>query len=560
MPRGSDARAPAKAPRFEARGVSDNPIIQEVLRQGYEKVAELRREREGITLEQEAERLSSDLTGFVRAAWHAVWPNEPYVHGRHIDAICDYLSAVSAGETRYLQIWVPPGSSKSSLVSIMWPAWEWTSQPHLRHLSASYGTALATGFAVKSRDLIRSSWFQARWPNVQIKRDQDAKQSYANTAGGERFATSPGGTGTGKHAHRIIIDDAMNAQEIASEASLAAVREWHDGTIALRHIPGGGTAEVIIQQRLSERDLAGHVLEIAGSTWEVLCLPEQYEPAHPFAWRGDWRKEEGELLWPEVVDLPEHDRRAANLGSHKAAGQLQQRPSAREGAILKRSAWNYFPARWLEDDGRHYLPKFTAIVQSWDTAFKDRTASDFVAGGMWGRIGADIYLLDLRVERLSLSKTKDAMRAMNDSAQRHWPGLPTRVLIEKSANGIEIIEELKREIRGVIPVVASTSKVARAEAAEPALESGNVFIPGMAAPENPSGYNEAMTPAFAQALVEECAVFPNGQHDDQVDQFTQVVNWTRGNMSAPAKVMRSTVRIDATRQWASHRDSNVSAF
>lgn len=504
-----------------------NLLIQEILRQGYETVAELRREQEGITLEQEAERLSGSLSSFIPAAWPNVWPNEAYRAGRHIDAIAEHLEAVSAGEIRYLQVWVPPGSSKSSVVSIMWPVWEWTRQPQLRHLSASYAAPLATGFAVKSRDLIRSSWFQARWPTVQLKRDQDLKQSYANTAGGERFATSPGGTGTGKHAHRIIIDDAINAQEVASEAALAAVREWHDGTIALRHIPGGGTAEVIIQQRLAEGDLAGHVLALDDSAWTVLCLPEQYEPAHPYAWRGDWRTEEGELLWPAVVDEAEHARRKLNLGAHKSAGQLQQRPAAREGAILKRSGWRFFPRAYLEDDGLHALPRFTSLAQSWDTSFKDHGKADFVAGGLWGQVGADLWLLAVRHERMGLSATKAAMRAMSDMAATRWPGLPMRILIEKSANGVEIIEELKREIRGIVPVVASTSKELRAEAAEPTLEAGNVYIPGQAAPENPSGYNEAVTPAFSQELVEQCAVFPNGDHDDLVDMFTQAVNGTR---------------------------------
>ena len=508
-----------------------NLLLQEVLRQGHEAVAELRREREGITLEQEAAALSGDLAAFVKAAWPQVWPNQPYSHGWHIEAIAERLEAVSAGETRKLQIWVPPGSSKSTVVSIMWPAWEWAREPWLRYITASYDQDLSTRFAVQSRELLRSAWYQSRWPAVTLKRDQDLKRSYANTSGGERYATSPGsigGTagGTGRHAHRIVIDDPINAAAVTSEAALAHVAEWHDGTLSTRFADPKTGVEVIIMQRLAERDLAGHVLE--QGDWDVLCLPEEYEPDHPFVWPSDRRTEPGELLMPDRIGPAEHASRVSVLGAHRAAGQLQQRPAAREGAILKRSAWRFFPARWLEDDERHYLPKFTALVQSWDTAFKDRTSSDYVAGGLWGQVGPDLYLLAIRHDRMGLSATKAAMRAMADLAERNWRGLPQRILIEKSANGVEIIEELKRELRGIVPVTASVSKVARAEAAEPALEAGNVFLPGMAAPENPSGYNEAMTPAFAQGLVEECAMFPNGQHDDQVDMFTQAVNWTRG--------------------------------
>jgi predicted phage terminase large subunit-like protein len=502
-------------------------LAGDFLQAGYETQAAAARERAGLTLEQEAARLAGSLREFVERAWHVVWPNAVFVANWHIDAICQHLEAVTAGELRRLQVWVPPGSTKSTLTSIMWPAWEWTREPWRRYITASYAHDLASTFATQSRDLIKSQWYQSRWPGVVIKRDQDLKQSYANTAGGSRLATSPGGSGTGRHAHTIIIDDPINAKEVTSEATLAAVREWHDGTISTRFAEPKTGSEVIIMQRLDERDLAGHVLGLRGD-WEVLCLPMEYEPAHPFAWPDDPRDEPGELLMPSRVGPGELAALQVELGSHRAAGQLQQRPAAREGEILKRGAWRFFPARWLEDEERQYLPRFSGLVQSWDTTFKDRTASDFVVGGLWGQSGADLYLLDLRRERMGLSRTKDAMRAMTDRALAYWPGLPMRILVEKSANGVEIIEELKRELRGVTAVVASTSKVARAEAAEPALEAGNVFLPGQADPGSPSGYNEALTPAFAQALVEECAVFPNGAHDDQVDMFTQAVNWTRG--------------------------------
>lgn len=487
--------------------------------------ASIERVERGITIADEATELSTSLSRFVAQGWHIVWPNAPYVGGWHIDAIAAHLEAVSAGEIRRLQVWVPPGSSKSTIVSIMWPVWEWTRQPWLRYLTASYEQDLATRFATQSRELLRSAWYQTRWPNVILKRDQDLKRSYANTQGGERLATSPGGQGTGRHAHRIVIDDPLNAKEVTSDAALEAVREWHDGTISTRFADPKTGVEVIIMQRLDERDLAGHVLDHGG--WEVLCLPEEYEPAHPFVWPDDPRSEPGELLMPDRVGEVEHRERVRTLGSHRAAGQLQQRPAAREGAILKRAAWRFFPRAWLEDDGRHYLPQFTGLVQSWDTAFKDRTSSDYVVGGLWGQKGADLYLLAVRRDRMGLSATKDAMRAMTGQAQERWPRLPMRILIEKSANGVEIIEELKRELRGVLPVTASTSKVARAEAAEPALEAGNIHVPGEAEPDSPAGYNSTLTPEFAAALIEECAVFPNGAHDDQVDMLTQAVNWTR---------------------------------
>ena len=503
-----------------------NLLAEDFVRQASEALAQRERERLGQSIQDEAAELSDDLARFVREAWPQVWPNTPYVSGWHIDAMCAHLQAVTDGEIRRLQIWVPPSSSKSTVVSIMWPAYEWTREPWLRYLTASYDQGLATRFATQSRDLIRSAWYQARWPAVVMKRDMDLKREYANTSGGERFATSPGGQGTGRHAHRIVIDDPLNAKEVVSDATLESVQEWHDGTISTRFADPKTGVEVIIQQRLDERDLAGHVL--GHGDWEILCLPEEYEPSHPFVWPDDPRVEAGELLMPERVGEAEHAERVRTLGAHRAAGQLQQRPAAREGAILKRDAWKFYPPRWLEDEDRHKLPRFRQLVQSWDTSFKDLGDSDFVCGGLWGQVGADLYLLAMRHDRMGLSATKEAMRGMTATAERLWPRVPMRILVEKTANGVEIIAELKREIRGITPISVSTSKVLRAEAAEPALESGNIWVPGQADPGLPTGYDSAITPAFTQTLIEGCAVFPNGSHDDVVDMFTQAVNWTRG--------------------------------
>jgi predicted phage terminase large subunit-like protein len=327
----------------------------------------------------------------------------------------------------------------------------------------------------------------------------------------------------------IIIDDPHNADEILSDVKRQAAIEWHDGTISTRFNQPETGVEVIIMQRLHERDIVGHVLDLDGvDEWEVLCLPEAYESKHPFVWPDDPRVEEGELLWPGRIGPAAHAQRKRRLGSYRAAGQLQQRPTAAEGAILKRIFWRYFDPRLLDDDQLQHLPKFTGIGLSWDTAFKDKTTSDYVAGGVWGLTGADRYLLRLTNERLSLAQTKTAIKEHRQWALDRWPELPITTVIEKSANGVEIIDQLKREIPGVKDWTASTDKVTRAWAAQPDLEAGNVFLPGYPSPEG-SGYDESRTPAGTQELVEQAARFPFGEHDDMVDMVTQLVNWARAS-------------------------------
>ncbi len=502
--------------------------------------AVLRKQR-GQALGEQAEEWSSSLRLFVEHCWAGVpLYADRFLPGWHIDAICEHLEAVSSGEVRRLVVMVPPGSTKSTIASVCWPVWEWTSRPGRRHITASYDRGLATTFAVLSRNIIQSDWFQLRWGRrFQLAVDENMKTEYANNRGGRRISVPTNST-TGRHADVIVIDDPHDAAVILSDAKREDTIEWHDGTITTRFNDPQKGCEVIIAQRLHERDLIGHVLAKDPGEWTVLCLPERFETRHPRRTpakvklpsgrviAGDPREQEGELLCPGRVDERESRRRAKDLGSFRAAGQLQQRPAAREGAILKRSYWQFFPPEWLEDGERHRLPRFHGLAQSWDTAFKDKSVNDYVCGGLWGLSGPNVYLLAVRKERMSLSKTKVAIKDMTGWAEAEWPKLPMRILIERSANGNDIIAELQAEVRGVLPVPVDGSKTARAQAAEPALEGKNVFVPGRADPSMPSFYDPQGTPAFTQSLIESCASFPFGEYDDEVDMLTQLVLWSRG--------------------------------
>lgn len=530
---------------------------QEQLIAGLE--ATLERRRAGRTLEQERDLLQGSLSKFIQRAWNIVEPRARFVPGWHLDAISEHLEAVTAGEIRRLQIWVPPGSMKSLTASVFWPAWEWTTSPGVRYITGSYDLDLATDFAVKSRDLIRSRWYQDLWGHVfQMKGDRNLKQSYANDRGGERFATSPTAGATGRHGDRILIDDPIRAADAdaAAATKLDQANAWYDGTLATRAADPKAYAEVIIMQRLAKGDLAQHVLSF--EDWTILCLPERYESKHPHrtpAQRrlpsgrrllGDIRTEDGQLLWPERIGELENQVRAARLSAHRAAGQLQQRPSAREGAIIKRALWRYYDPAMLEDGETQRLPAFQAVVCSWDTSMKDKASSDPVAGTCWGVAGGRRYLLATSVGQRSLSGAKQAMKEMRSWAMSRWPRAQHWLLIENTANGPEIIAQLKREIPGVIatkPAVSADQKAAkktiRAEACEPDFESGSVLIAGAPTAELDS-YDGALTPAWAQEVIEQAAEFPNGQHDDIVDSLTQGLNWIRARQHRPARVFNQT--------------------
>lgn len=508
--------------------------------------AERERRARHESLAEEAERLSGSLSEFIVAAWRIRSPRV-LIPGWHIDSISDHVQAAFDGEIRKLAINVPPRTLKSETVSIFAPAWEWTRNPSTRFLTASYVDKLATDFSVGSRDLIRSAWFQARWGDrFQMKSDADLKTRYFNDQGGHRIATSVGGSATGSGGDIIILDDPHNTEEVESELARHSVIEWHDGVIATRFNTPEEGVEILIMQRVHEGDLTGHVLDLDPGEWTLLCLPEEYEAKHPFVYpasvtlpsgrvlRGDPRTDEGSLMHPARIGPNAHAERRRRLGQYRAAGQLQQRPSAHEGSILKRTYWRWFDPALLDDERLHLLPQFQGIVSSWDTSFKDKTTSDFVVGGTWGIRGGDRYLLRILIERMALSATKTAMLEHRAWALERWPRIGYRALIEKSANGVEIIEQLRREVPGITAVVASADKTTRAWAAQPDIESGNVFLPGWPAPEG-SGYDPARTPTKVQELVEQAAKFPLAEHDDIVDMVTQLLNWVRVNGMAPMR-------------------------
>ena len=514
----------------------------------------LRRAREDQKAQEEAVSLAGSLFDFTREAWPILKPEEPFVSNWHQQAVCAYLEAVSGGDILRLAITVPPGTMKSGLVSIFFHPWEWTKRPWLRYWGASYETRLAGRFSANSRTVTMSEWYQARWGHL-FEFTREGEFYYENNKGGTRMATSPTSTGTGEHGHRIIIDDPINARaaDATSKVKLDEANDWYDGTVSTR-----GTdlnvkhARIIVMQRLHESDLVAHVQDL--EEWTILCLPERFEENHPYAWRGSRvhktvkkrlegtgleygdPREEGELLWPALRDDTASAVLAKSLTSHRAAGQLQQRPAAREGQMLLRSWWRFYDSKIRDKEEWGKLPRFSMVITSVDTPLKDKQTSDFVAIQCWGIRGADRYLLDLRKAKMNYPTCKREVREMARWARQHWRTARHHVLIENGGYGPELIEDIKREVLGVIKISPGQEgdKETRADSASDSLESGNVFLPGYGPPWQPA-YDEAKSPADVVDFIQSCAVFPHGANDDDVDAWSQCMNWLKGRTTTPAR-------------------------
>lgn len=482
--------------------------------------------RRAVELALDKRKAEGSLLEFTRQAWSIIEPGNQFRNNWHIEAVAQHLEAVYNGDINNLLINIPPGSMKSILVSVMWPAWMWINDPSLRILNASYGEDLAVRDARKTRDIITSEWFQERWPQVQIVKGDDQKTKYSLTERGWRMATSVGGRATGEHPDIKIVDDPHSAKQASSDAERQTALDWFDTTLSTRGVSRGART-VVVMQRLHEQDISGHIINDL-SDYEHLFLPMRYEKAtakrRTLLGFSDPRTVEGELLWPAMFPEKVLVKLEASLGQYGTAGQLQQRPAPAGGGILKTEFLQLWPASKT-------LPDFTCVIQSWDTAFTQKTTGDPSACTTWGAFTHEgrqcAMLLDARADHMSYPDLKKAViedwGAVYGENKRH----ADFVLVEKKASGQSIIQDL--QVAG-IPVRAynpgRADKVTRAHMMAPILEMGVLYLlESFAEPGKPV--------KWARPFVKELEDFPNGAHDDMTDTASQCIIYMRdANMIA----------------------------
>lgn len=472
----------------------------------------------------DADRAVLSLAEFVRQGWHVLEGDADLHWNWHLDAKCEHLEAILRGDVRRLALNEPPGHMKSLVVAVFWPAWMWLRKPGWRAIFSSYAMDLAVRDSVRCRDLIESDWYQTTFrPNWRLSSSQNVKSWFNNTAGGSRFSTSVGSRATGFRGDCVVVDDPLNATDAGSKLAREAAIRWWDRTMSSRLNDPRTGSRVIVMQRLHEEDLTGHVLAKGG--YEHLCLMTEFEPERRCSTSIGWsdpREERGELLFPSLFNRQVVDEAKVDLGSDGFAGQHQQRPAAAEGSIFKRRWWRFWlpagvkapPVTVLLDDGTLHecetvvLPEnFDEVAQSWDMTFKDTTGSDFVCGGVWGRLKAERFLLDAVHDRLSFTATCRALVRMHES----WPQA-RRILVEDKANGPAVISQLKSTVPGLIAIEPEGGKIARANAVSPLCEAGNVILP----------HPKLMK--WVDSMITETADFPFSAHDDWVDMATQILN------------------------------------
>jgi predicted phage terminase large subunit-like protein len=492
-------------------------------------LAEIKAERARRAAEAERQRVASDadgirsrcqsLVGFVREAWPVLQPDTRYIHGWHIDAICQHLEAVTDGKINRLLINVPPGTMKSLLVSVFWPAWEWTKRPSVSYLTTSYSEKYVKRDSRRMRDLIGSEWYQSLWGNS-VSLARTAEISFENTARGSRegvaFASLTGGRGD-----RVIIDDPHSTETAESEAERENTIRIFRESVPTRLNDPVRSAIVIIMQRLHEGDVAGVALALKLG-YTHLMLPMEFEPERRCVTSigfTDPRTYEGELLFPERFppDVMERDKRA--MTQYAVAGQFQQRPTPREGGMFKRQ---WFAGKII---GPHAVPHGTRWCRHWDLAATRKKTAARTAGVKIGRTpdGRFIVAHSVKVQEEGDSVRKIIKATAQTDGFECAISLPQDPGQAGKVQASDMVAMLAGYKARATPETGD--KATRAEPFSHQCEAGNVYL---------------VNGEWVESYLDELCLFPGGNFKDQVDASSGAFAYF--TKPAPPVAMTATFR------------------
>jgi predicted phage terminase large subunit-like protein len=536
---------------------------------------------------QKQKRYEASLMDFAEYVWPVVEPAIPFVKGWALEAICDHLQAVTDGYIRRLLINVPPGFTKSLMTDVFWPAWEWgpKNKPWLRYMCAAYSNHLTERDNMRCRNVVISDRYKKLWgERFRISNEQFTKIKFANDKTGWKLATSVSGIGTGERADRVIIDDPNNPKDMESEVVRDTVNMWFTEIIPDRLNNQAESAIVVIQQRTHEDDVSGTALS-REMGYTHLCIPMYYVPAshvngytleenkaviqsfvgdlaaevteEDFFWE-DPRQEDGDLAWPERFSTKSCEELRRDKGPYAWSGQYQQDPEPRGGSIIKREFWQL----WKE----LAFPALEFILASLDAAFTAKEENDASALTVWGifrdpmgaissepsaalwlprdtvSIAQDIpgnpkiILLHAWQERLEFNElvervTETCTKGVASSGRPRFA--VDRLVIEAKASGQSVGQELYRMFRGsgqmgidLIDPKMYGDKVARVHAIQHLFADKMIYAPDK---------------AWADMVINQCAIFPRGSHDDLVDSTSQALRYLRDTGFA---LRRSEHRMD----------------
>lgn len=445
--------------------------------------------------------IASDFGVFLRQAFDTVYAGKEFQPNWHVDAITHLLDLAVRGQRPRLILNLPPRFLKSFIVSVAFPAYLIGRDPSAKIICVSYSDELAKTLARDCRRILEAPWFRTVFPNARITKSTETE--IVTDHGGGRYATSVGGTLTGRGGDVIIIDDPIKPEESHSEKLRVAVNEWYASTLLSRLDDKARSLLILVMQRVHVNDLTGY-LE-AGGEFVKLALPAIaiHEENIPISDTDVYRRSAGEALHSERESLELMGRLRAQIGEYNFLSQYQQQPQAPEGGMFKRE-WFRIEARQpqRQPDG--------SLCISVDTALGTSSSADFTAISV---VYADVrgfWVLEAARGRWNY----DELRAFLMQLWRRYQIEPI-FIVEGAGVGISLISWLRNSGHVCLTASPRDAKQVRAAYALPEIHSGRVTLVGD--PEQDEGW--------IRPYLDEFCAFPHGRFDDWVDSLTQLINW-----------------------------------
>lgn len=455
-----------------------------------------------LNVEKVAEKAQSHMLAFTK------WMNPNFKINWHHRIICHELDLFIAGKTPRLMLFVQPQTGKSELVSRHLPAFIFGKDPNHKIISSTYNNEFASLFNLDVQRIIDSDRYRMLFPNTQLAGGAEEGRWVRNSStldivehAGRYNSVGVKGSTTGKTANTFIIDDPVkDAADVESKTKRDSVARWFS-TVArsrLKQLWNGSEPRILLTMtRWHEDDLAGRLLEMTQKNpgipqWKVVRFPAMREDMED---PRDPRPLDG-LLWPEMVSSSMMNE-IKQTDARTWTSLYQQRPSPEEGDIFKRDWWKYYKELPADMD---------LYIQSWDLTFDEGPTNDFTVGQVWGKKGANRYLIAQIRARMGFIAQLNAVEQMTGA----YPQAIGKY-VEKAANGAALIATLKNKITGINAVKPLGSKPNRARAISPQVQAGNVWLP-----------DPSIAPWILE-FVEEHAAFPNVRNDDQVDTCSQAL-------------------------------------
>ena len=406
------------------------------------------------------------------------------------------IEDIEAGKMVRICLSMPPRHGKTLLGAETLPTWFVGRNPNSTAILTAYNTELAEKFGDRNRQKAKRYWKEL-W-NLDISPSQDNKALFEvkGHSGGIMSAGLTGGI-VGNGGRLFIVDDPYkNGEEAYSATTRDKVDQMFRDSVLTR-LNGKGNGIIVVHTRWHEDDLIGKLSREDG--WVVINLPVVADGTFDVL-----NRKKGEMLCPELgFDAKWAEATHKSVGKRVWSSLYMGKPTIENGNLFQRHTFKTYT--------KNDLPTvFDEVVQSWDLSFSNQSSSDFVAGQVWGRKGADHYLLKRLNKRMSFTETIDMMRQFAVA----FP-LARRIYVERRANGQAVIETLSKEIGGIVPVIPKESKVGRATSVSPYFEAGNIYIPSEQIDKNIEDY------------IQQFMRFPNSDYDDEVDATTQYLNEIR---------------------------------